>query len=54
MISGADSIGEWIEAEHPAPVGARVEATGDPEVVAAYERAFDLYRERGRALFADA
>ena len=54
VVEGADEIGEWIEAEHPVPVGERVEPDGAAEVVEAYDEAYALYRSRAQALFAEA
>jgi len=53
VVSGAEQIGEWIEREHPAPVGEVVPPNRATEVVAAYEAAYQKYAERGRALFGD-
>ena len=50
VVAGVDDIGEWIEREHPAPVGESV--APNPDVAAEYEQAFALYAKRGAALFA--
>ena len=50
--AGADDLSEWISSNHDAPIELAVEPNRDHVVIDAYESAYQRFRERGGALFA--